>query len=263
MTPALFLVDGLPAGDMVSLDGEEGRHAARVRRIRVGESVVIGDGRGTLAECVVDAVGADSLRARVVSRREVPLPDPRLVVVQALPKGERAELAVELLTELGVDEIVPWAAAHSVVRWSTERAAKALTRWRRTAAEAAKQSRRAWVPVVGELADTAEVAELIGRVGSAATAGTIESAGTAGRAPAAFVLHEDATDPLTAVELPGASERREIVLVVGPEGGITAEELGIFAAAGATPVRLGEPVLRTSTAGAAALAALSVRLGRW
>jgi 16S rRNA (uracil1498-N3)-methyltransferase len=238
-TPPLFLLDPLPGGDMIVLDGDEGRHAVRVRRIRQGESLLLGDGRGTIASCVVETVGADRLTARAVARRVVPAPDPRVVVVQALPKGERAELAVELLTELGADEIVPWTAARSVVRWSAERAAQALTRWQRVAREAAKQSRRAWVPMVAELASTSTVVA---------------------RAKGALVLHEGAATALTAAALPVGCD---IILVVGPEGGITDDELAAFTAVGATPVRLGEPVLRTSTAGAAALAALAVRLGRW
>lgn len=238
-TPALFLLDPLPPGDVIVLDGDEGRHAARVKRVRPGETVLIGDGRGALVSCVAKSVGADRLTARVVDRRVVPMPDPRLVVVQALPKGERAELAVELLTELGADEIVPWAAARSVVQWTGERAAKALTRWRRVAAEAAKQSRRPWVPVVAELASTSEVVA---------------------RARGALVLHEGAALGLTGAVLPVGCD---IILVVGPEGGIAADELAAFTAAGAVPVRLGEPVLRTSTAGAAALAVLSVRIARW
>ena len=238
-TPALFLLDPLPPGDVIVLDGDEGRHAARVKRVRPGETVLIGDGRGALVSCVAKSVGADRLTARVIDRRVVPMPDPRLVVVQALPKGERAELAVELLTELGADEIVPWAAARSVVQWTGERAAKALTRWRRVAAEAAKQSRRPWVPVVAELASTSEVVA---------------------RARGALVLHEGAALGLTGAVLPVGCD---IILVVGPEGGIAADELAAFTAAGAVPVRLGEPVLRTSTAGAAALAVLSVRIARW
>lgn len=238
-TPALFLIDALPPGDVIVLEGDEGRHAARVKRIRHGEAVLIGDGRGTLANCVAESVGADRLTARVVRRRFVAAPDPRVVVVQALAKGERAELAVELLTELGADEIVPWAAGRSVVQWTGERADKALTRWRRVAAESAKQSRRAWVPVVSDLATTPDVAA---------------------RAKGALVLQEDAAASLSGAELP---EDSEIILVVGPEGGITTDELAAFSASGATPVRMGDPVLRTSTAGAAALAALSVRLGRW
>ena len=238
-TPALFLLNPLPPGDVIVLDGDEGRHAARVKRVRHGETVLIGDGRGALVSCVAESVGADRLTARVVDRRVVPMPEPRLVVVQALPKGERAELAVELLTELGADEIVPWAAARSVVQWTGERAAKGLTRWRRVAAEAAKQSRRPWVPVVAELASTSEVVA---------------------RARGALVLHDGAALALTGAVLPVGCD---IILVVGPEGGIAADELAAFTAAGAVPVRLGEPVLRTSTAGAAALAVLSVRIGRW
>jgi 16S rRNA (uracil1498-N3)-methyltransferase len=161
------------------------------------------------------------------------------VVVQALPKGDRAELAVELLTEVGVDEIVPWAASRSIVQWTGERGVKARAKWQRTAAEAAKQSRRTRVP---------HVAEPVGLADVTARTGTV------------LVLHEAATEPLSTTALPGTGE---IVLVVGPEGGVSDEELAALTAAGARPVRLGEMVLRTSTAGAAAVAALSVRVGRW
>ncbi|MCW2497891.1 16S rRNA (uracil(1498)-N(3))-methyltransferase [Jatrophihabitans sp.] len=241
MTLALFLLDSLPEAPTFSLTGEEGRHAARVRRIGVGEQILVSDGRGEVAECSVTAVLTDGLALQVLERSTLPLPAPRLVVVQALPKGERAELAVETMTELGVDEIVPWAASRSVVQWQGERGTKALAKWRRTAREAAKQSRRAWVPVVSELASTAAVARRL--------------AGTTG-----LVLHEAATVPLAGVTLPTGGE---VVIVVGPEGGISSDELAVFDSAGAVSVRLGEPVLRTSTAGPAALAALSLRLGRW
>jgi 16S rRNA (uracil1498-N3)-methyltransferase len=241
VTPPLFLVDELPAGDVVALHGDEGRHAARVKRLAAGEPVLVSDGRGGLLECVVSAVTPSGLALEVAARRTVPRPAPRFLVVQALPKGERAELAVEVLTELGVDEIVPWAASRSIVRWLGPRGDRALDKWRRTAREATKQSRRAWLPEVAPLASTAEVADRL----SGATG---------------LVLHEDAQVSLAAVEL---ARDREVVVVVGPEGGIAADELDDFVAVGAVPVRLGEPVLRTSTAGAAALAVLSARLGRW
>lgn len=242
MTPPLFLVDELSAGDQIRLGGDEGRHAARVRRLGVGEDVLIGDGRGAVAECTVAAVDGDVVTLRVRLRRDSPAPTPRVVVVQALPKGERSELAVELLTELGVDEIVPWSAARAIAQWQGPRGAKSLDRWRRVAREAAKQSRRAWVPHVADLASTGQVCERM----RAATA--------------ALVLQEQGCHRLGEMSLPAGGE---LVLVVGPEGGITDDEIVAFGAAGAVSLRLGEPVMRTSTAGAAALAAVSVGLGRW
>jgi 16S rRNA (uracil1498-N3)-methyltransferase len=240
-TPPLFLVDQLPGGDALTLAGDEGHHAARVRRVSAGEQVWIGDGAGTVLRCTVARVLPDAVELHVSSRDVHPVPSPRLVLVQALPKGDRGELAVELATELGVDEIVPWAAARCVTQWRGPRGAKAHARWVRTAVEAAKQSRRSWVPAVAPVAATADVLTRL--------------AGACG-----LVLHEAASAHAASVPLPGVGD---VVIVVGPEGGVSEEELARFADAGAIAVRLGGPVLRTSTAGAAALAALSLRLGRW
>ncbi|MER6817481.1 16S rRNA (uracil(1498)-N(3))-methyltransferase [Spirillospora sp. NPDC000708] len=243
MSPPVFLAD--PArlrADRVVLDGAEGRHAATVRRLRPGERVDLTDGAGMLAECVVAAADRASLTLDVLSRRTDPAPAPRLVVVQALPKGDRGELAVETMTEAGVDEIVPWAAARCVTQWRPERREKALGRWRNAAREAAKQARRSRLPEVPDLASTADVADRIAA------------------ASLALVLHEDAQEPLSAVEPP---EDGDIVLVVGPEGGIADEELERFAAAGGRPTRLGPTVLRTSTAGVAAASVLLAATGRW
>jgi 16S rRNA (uracil1498-N3)-methyltransferase len=220
--------------DRVVLSGPEGRHAATVRRTRVGEVVDLVDGAGTRVTGTVSATTKDTLAVEVTARVSEPAPAPRITVVQALAKGDRGELAVELATEVGVDVVVPWTAARCVVSWSGERGPKALERWRSTAREAGKQSRRAWFPVVTEPHTTAQVAQLPGTL---------------------LVLHEDATTPLAGLELAG-----DVVLVVGPEGGIPAEEL---AALGGTAVRLGPSVLRTSTAGAAAAAVVSARTGRW
>jgi len=246
VTPALFLVDDLGAGDEITLSVDEGRHAACVRRIAVGERFHVSDGNGAVADCEVTAVLSDGLTLAVLSRSTLEPPSPRLVVVQALPKGDRAELAVETMTELGVDEIVPWSAARSVVQWQGERGVRALAKWQRTAREAAKQSRRAWVPVVSPLASTTAVARRI--------------AGAVG-----LVLHETETAVLESASIATMSlpADGEIVIVVGPEGGVSEDELAVFASAGAVAVRIGESVLRTSTAGPAALAALSLRLGRW
>jgi 16S rRNA (uracil1498-N3)-methyltransferase len=232
----------LRIGARVQLSGDEGRHAATVRRLRVGEQVELGDGRGTVATCVVTGVGRGGLACDVRSVATSPLPAPRIVVAQALAKGARGELAVELLTEVGVDVVVPWAAARCVTRWDAERRVHGLARWRSTARAAAKQSRRAWLPEVREPARITDVVELL----RAAARG--------------LVLSEAALQPLAAVEVPPVGD---VVLVVGPEGGLAPEELSAFAAAGAVDVRLGPTVLRTSSAGAAAVAVVSARCARW
>jgi 16S rRNA (uracil1498-N3)-methyltransferase len=245
MTLAMFVlptVADTAVGELLTLDGEEGHHAAVVRRIAVGEEISLGDGAGTVARCRVASVGKGSLTAEVMALDTRPAEMPRLVVVQAIPKGERGELAVEMLTEVGADVIVPWAAARSIARWKGERAEKSLAKWRSAAREAAKQARRAWFPTVAELATTEDVVALL--------------AGASVR----VVLHEAASGPLADVPVPG---RGEIVIVVGPEGGITDAELEAFSAVGAEPLRLGTSVLRSSTAGVAAAAALLARTPRW
>lgn len=241
MSLAVFLADDLTAGQ-VRLTGAEARHAAGAKRLRPGEQVELVDGRGTRARCVVAGVGREQVLLDVQERvREVP-PEPRLTVVQALPKGDRGELAVELMTEVGVDAVVPWAAARCVAQWRDERGEKALRRWRSTAREAAKQARRSWVPEVCELATTPQVVALLAS------------------ADAALVLHEAASAALAAVQLPQAGR---VVLVVGPEGGLTDDELACLAEAGGAEVRLGPTVLRASSAGAAAAAVVSARTPRW
>ncbi|MFF5263371.1 16S rRNA (uracil(1498)-N(3))-methyltransferase [Actinomadura viridis] len=243
MSPPVFLTETASLeGDHVVLGGAEGRHAATVKRLRPGERVDLTDGAGLLAECVVVTADRAALTLDVLARHRRPVPEPRLVVVQALPKGDRGELAVETMTEVGVDEIVPWAAARCVTQWRPERREKALGRWRATAREAAKQARRDRLPEVADLAATAAVARRLER------------------ADAALVLHEEAGEPLSAVRPPSTGE---IVVVVGPEGGITGDELAAFTAAGARAVRLGPTVLRTSTAGVAAASVLLAATGRW
>jgi 16S rRNA (uracil1498-N3)-methyltransferase len=238
----LFLVDRLPAAGAFLLDGPEGHHAADVQRLRPGERLILSDGRGGQAGAEVVAVGRGRLDLAVDAGCFTAAPDPRLVVVQGIPKGDRGELAVQAMTETGVDEILPWAAARSVTQWRGDRGARSRAKWMATAREAAKQSRRPWLPAIGGDPD-ASTGQVAARLRDAA---------------AAFVLHEDATDRLSAVPLPATGD---IVLVIGPEGGIGDAEIEAFA--GATPVRLGREVLRTSTAGVAALAVLATRLGRW
>jgi 16S rRNA (uracil1498-N3)-methyltransferase len=243
VTLPVFVVEpGALADDTITLDGDEGRHAVVVKRLRVGEHLVLTDGRGESAECVVSSLSKASLVADVVVRRSTSPAQPRLVVVQAIPKGDHAERAVDLLTEIGVDVIVPWAAARNVVTWQGDRAAKALGRWRSTATAAAKQSRRVWHPDVLELHTTQQVAGLVA-----------DSA-------AAYVLHETAVDALVGRPVPVEGD---VVLVVGPEGGITDDELTALVSAGAVATRLGTEVLRSSSAGIAAAAAILSRTPRW
>jgi len=242
-TAPQFLVDALPPGGSLLLDGPEGRHAATVRRLRPGELVQVGDGRGALVRAVVRAVGRDRVELEVLSRVAVAAPALRVVLAQALVKGERGELAVELATEAGVDEVLPWRAGRCVARWEDgPRGERALARWRSSAREAAKQARRAWVPPVRE---------------AVTTAGLCERAGTAA---GALVLHETASTGLAEAALPGHGE---LLVVVGPEGGVTDAELDELVTAGAAVVRLGPQVLRACTAAAVALGALGVLSSRW
>lgn len=248
MTAALFLAEaadvaGARVGDVVELAGPEGRHAVSVKRVAVGEQIDLADGRGAVLHARVESVsGRDSLSARVLERVTDPQPAPWIVVVQALPKGERGETAVETLTEVGVDEIVPWQAERCIARWSGPKVQRGHAKWSSTARAAGKQARRAWFPQVSEMASSAEVEARIASAGLA------------------VVLHEDAAAPLRDLTIPRTGE---VVLIVGPEGGVSPAELERFAAAGALPARLGPSVLRTSTAGTVAAAVVLAATDRW
>jgi len=227
-------------GELIRLTGGEAKHASVVRRVRVGETVTIGDGRGLWLEGVTEDVSPSQVAVRVTARSTHDAPASRIVLVQALAKGDRDELAVQAACELGVDEVIPWQAARSVSRWEGAKAAKGRERWATIVREAAKQAHRAWIPEVAEVSTTAQLAD---------------------RAAAARMLVLDpwSSTPLTGIRPDG----RDLLLVVGPEGGIAPDELERLEAAGAERVRLGETVLRTSTAGPAAIAVLSANLGRW
>jgi 16S rRNA (uracil1498-N3)-methyltransferase len=243
---ALFYVDALPSvGELAVVDGDEGFHAANVRRIRVGEELDLSDGLGAIARCVIEDVGKGRLAARVIDRRAVAMPRPRVTVVQALPKSDRSELAIELATEAGADAFVAWQASRCVARWDgQDRVDKGLRRWRAVARSAARQSRRAHIPEVSGVVSTTELVERVRDIASTPV----------------LVLHESATQPITEVPL---AEVDSLLLVIGPEGGIADDEISALSRAGATVVRLGPTVLRTSTAAAVALGALGVLTRRW
>ncbi|MGW7444499.1 16S rRNA (uracil(1498)-N(3))-methyltransferase [Kitasatospora sp. NPDC054795] len=248
MTAPVFVVEteriaAAVPGALVRLDGPEGRHAAAVKRLEPGEAVTLADGLGLGVDgTVAEVLGKDAIDVTVAAVRREPEPAPRIVVVQALPKGDRGELAVETMTEVGVDVVIPWSASRCITQWKGERGAKALAKWRATAREAGKQSRRLRFPEVREPMTTRQLAPVLAQAAFAA------------------VLHEEGAEPLAHAGLP---EGGDIVLVVGPEGGVSPEELAAFAEAGAKPYRLGSSVLRTSTAGVAAGALLLGRTGRW
>ncbi|WP_309102635.1 16S rRNA (uracil(1498)-N(3))-methyltransferase [Microbacterium sp.] len=241
--PLHFIVEsasGAVAGDVVSLTGAEAKHAAVVRRLRVGEQVTLGDGAGVWLSGTVHDVSATRVDVRIDDRSVLDAPGARIVLVQALAKGDRDELAVQAACELGVDAIVPWQAARSISRWEGAKAIKGRERWTSIVREAAKQAHRPWVPEVTAPESTSQLAE---------------------RASTQRVL---VLDPTADVRLSDITpDDRDILLVVGPEGGIADDELRRLTDAGAERVLLGDTVLRTSTAGPAAIAVLSVALGRW
>lgn len=219
------------------LDGPEGRHAVTVKRVQVGEHVMLTDGRGAVAEVEVTSLeGKDALAGTVVELAEIPKPRPVVTVVQAIPKSERAELAVDLATQGGADAIYPWVSHRTIARWQGAKVEKNVEKWRSTAREAAKQSRRPWIPEVHEPVTTNQLAELIS-------------------GKAAVVLHEDGASSIREIDL----DVSELFLIIGPEGGIGADELELL---GATPVKLGPEVLRTASAALAGLSAIGA-LSRW
>jgi 16S rRNA (uracil1498-N3)-methyltransferase len=239
---SLYLATDLPpdvvAGSVVTLDGDEGRHAITVARVRVGETLSISDGAGLIVSGAVVSIDGTVLTLEVATAQRHPAPVPELWLAQALAKGDRDELAVQAATELGVSGVIPWAAERSITRWEGPKADKGRVRWASIVREATKQSIRPYVPAVEAISTTASLAKRPGLV---------------------LVLEPTASTRLTEVAL----DADQITLVVGPEGGVSPRELDVLGAAGAVAVRLGAEVLRTSTAGPAALAVLNARLGRW
>jgi 16S rRNA (uracil1498-N3)-methyltransferase len=250
-TTAGALDDAAP-GSHFTLDGAEARHAVTVKRLAVGESVDIADGAGKRLTGTVSSVAPEVLTVECASVAVEERPDVRLVLVQALAKGDRDELAIETSTELGIDAVVPWQSERSIVRWKGDRAAKAHAKWQSAVTAAAKQARRAWIPDVRSAVDTQGLAAAVSAAGLA------------------VILHEDAVKPLRQVleawrdaGVPEDGGPAEILLIVGPEGGISPREVTRLCGEGAVTALLGPHVLRSSTAGPAAVVVASDVLGRW
>jgi 16S rRNA (uracil1498-N3)-methyltransferase len=238
---SLRAVDSRP-GQVVTVDGAEARHAVTVSRVRPGDRLRLGNGAGLLLAGTVLSAESSELTLRVDDATETPAATPRIRLVQALAKGDRDELAIQAATELGVDGVIPWTAARSISKWEGPKIAKGHDRWSSIVREASKQSIRAWLPDVAPLVNTRQLAVL-------ATSTRM------------LLLDPTAAGRLTEVGVP--TDDRDILLVVGPEGGISPAELLLLEQSGASQVRLGDTVLRTSTAGPAALAILNATLGRW
>jgi 16S rRNA (uracil1498-N3)-methyltransferase len=248
MSPPLFWVDNVPrTGETLTVDGDEGRHAVTVTRVAVGERIILADGAGTSALSeVLGTEGKSTLHARILELETTPVPVPRVTVVQALPKSERSELAIDLATEAGADGFVPWQSARCVAKWVGPKADKGVAKWRAAALAAAKQSRRAFVPAVADLASTSDV---VARAQPVSADGGVVA-----------VLHESARTGLATLDLSAASD---LLLVVGPEGGLDDAEIDALVAVGAIAVLLGPEVLRTSSAAAVALGAIGALTTRW
>ena len=242
-------LDGKSAGSRFVLEGPEARHAVTVKRLTPGEAVDIVDGAGTRLTGTVVAASGSTLEVECSTLSVEARPDARLVLVQALAKGDRDELAIETATELGVDAVVPWQSERAIVRWKGDRAAKAHAKWQSVVAAAAKQARRAWIPEVRPVVDTAALAAAVDQ------------------AALAVILHEDAVRPFRTVleqwQAAGEGVPGEVLLIVGPEGGISPREVTRLCDRGAVTALLGHHVLRSSTAGPAAVVLASDILGRW
>ncbi len=234
-------------GSSFLLTGPEARHAGTVKRMAPGELMDVVDGLGHRLTGRVETTGSSAVSLTVLSVGFEPRHSGRLVLVQGLAKGDRSELAIEAATELGVDGVLPWQADRSIARWRHDKTVKGRQKWEATVRGAAKQSRRAWIPDVLEPRNSKELV------------GWLEAADLA------VVLHEEAQWPLSRcfTEAPAAAHSGVIAVVVGPEGGISPQEIAAFESAGAVTATLGANVLRASTAGPAALALLNHLLGRW
>ena len=230
------------SGSTFVLSGPEAKHAISVRRMLQGEAIAVSDGAGLKVRGTVTNVGKDTLEIIVSSTEALKAPAVQLHLAQALAKGDRDELAIQACTELGLQGVIPWQAERSISIWKDEKKVKGQTRWQTIVAEAAKQSLRAYVPVVEPVQNSQELVSKLAEF------------------DLVLVLDPEADKSIAQVTLPSSGS---VALVVGPEGGMSEAELEAFAAAGFSSVRIGSGVLRTSTAGMAAVSFLQAKLGEW
>ncbi|MDO4910424.1 MAG: 16S rRNA (uracil(1498)-N(3))-methyltransferase [Corynebacterium sp.] len=247
------LVATATSGATLSFEGPEARHALTVTRHGIGDQILLASGQGTLLRTeITTVVGKDACQVLVHEVIEAPRPRPEVTIVQALPKSERSELAVDLAVQAGADAIIPWQADRCIAKWTGKKAEKGREKWETMATQAARQSRRPFIPPVHAVVDTKALCRML--------SSRAEELQAEGKKLLITVLHEDARRPFK--DYPFES-MDEVIMIIGPEGGIGAEELERLENAGATAIRLGPEVLRTATAAAIGLAALGVRTSRW
>jgi len=234
MVEPLFIKTDLVSAATVELTGDEAKHAISVRRMRVGEAIAISNGKGLKVRGTVASLEKNSLVVDVLETIQEELPKVQFVLVQALAKGDRDELAIQAATELGVSSVIPWQANRSVSRWEGKKLDSGRERWQQIVIEAAKQSLRSFIPEVQPALTTNQLAAELKAF------------------DLVLVLDLTGMKSLSDVQLPAAGK---VAIVVGPEGGIAAEELELL---GGEVISLGANVLRTSTAGPAVLAALTL-----
>lgn len=237
----LFLVDKLESSQSIEVAGDEAHHAIKVLRIKLGEEILVSDGAGNWIRAVVENIEKKTFMAKVLERGFQEEKSPRLIVVQGLPKSDRVKDAIEILVESGVDLIIPWQADRSISKWQKD----SLDKWQSAAVAATKQSRRFRKP---EIVDGLSLSQLL----------EIESENSA-----FLVMHESATTKLSEVVTSKFAGMSEIIIVIGPEGGISDSELAVLEGIGAHIVGLGPEVFRSAHAGGAALSAVSALIGRW
>ncbi len=235
----LFFVPNLGLGSTLEVDGDEAHHAIKVLRVNLGEEILLADGSGAWLRGKVESIAKKSFVVTVLERGMAQEILPELIVIQAMMKSERAKEAIELLTVSGAKTIIPWQSARSIAQWQDDLGEK----WMKSAIAAAKQSRRLTLPEIETPITTAQIAKRFGGDTNL------------------FILHESATTKIS--EASKSITSGPIVIVVGPEGGLTGEELGQLGAAGGTVVLLGKEVFRSAHAGFAALSAISALIGRW
>ena len=235
----LFFVDNLSGGNSQLLDKDEAHHAIKVLRVKIGEEIMISDGSGNWASGPIEELDKKTLQIKVSNQGEKKMHKPELVIVQAITKSDRNKEMLELITVAGVDRIIPWQSDRSISKWQSDSADK----WELTIKESCKQARRVVMPKLSKSVNSRQLGEELSS------------------SPFSLIFHESASANFSNVKIP--SDIHSIHLIIGPEGGITDDELLMFKGVSSNIVRLGEPVLRSAHAGFAALAAVQTKLGRW